>query len=130
MNLFRESFLLFSLNLLDALLTIIWIRNGVATEGNFLLAPLLEIGDLTFLGVKLAIGTFTAFVFLRFGGESRIAGIAADVDCHAQRIVRQVPDELQALLADDTYLPRPSRDRRHARAELAVELQRRREYCK
>ncbi|HVQ56183.1 MAG TPA: DUF5658 family protein [Pyrinomonadaceae bacterium] len=73
MTLFRESFLLFSLNLLDALLTIIWIRNGVATEGNFLLAPLLEIGDLTFLGVKLAIGTFTAFVFLRFGGESRIA---------------------------------------------------------
>ena len=73
MNLFRESFLLFSLNLLDALLTIIWIRNGVATEGNFLMAPLLEIGDFTFLGAKLAIGTFAAFVFLRFGGESRIA---------------------------------------------------------
>ena len=78
MNLFRESFLLFSLNLLDALLTIVWVRNGVATEGNFLMAHLLEVGDLTFLGVKLAIGTFAAFVFLRFGGESRVAkyGIA------------------------------------------------------
>ena len=73
MNLFRESFLLFSLNLLDALLTIIWVRNGVATEGNFLMAPLLEIGDLTFLGAKLAMGTFATFVFLRFGGGSRIA---------------------------------------------------------
>ena len=78
MNLFRESFLLFSLNLLDALLTIVWVRNGVATEGNYLMAQLLEVGDLTFLGVKLAIGTFAAFVFLRFGGERRIAkyGIA------------------------------------------------------
>ena len=78
MNLFRESFLLFTLNLLDALLTIVWVRNGAATEGNFLMAQLLEIGDLTFLGVKLAMGTFAAFVFLRFGRESRIAkyGIA------------------------------------------------------
>jgi hypothetical protein len=73
MNLFRESFLLFSLNLLDALLTIIWVRNGVATEGNYIMARLLEVGDLTFLGAKLAIGTFAALVFLRFGGENRIA---------------------------------------------------------
>jgi len=72
MNLFREAFLLFSLNLLDALLTIIWVRNGEAAEGNFLMAKLLEIGDLTFLGGKLAIGTFAAFVFLRFGNNSRL----------------------------------------------------------
>lgn len=38
MNLFRQSFLLFSLNLLDALLTIVWVRNGVATEANYLMA--------------------------------------------------------------------------------------------
>jgi hypothetical protein len=72
MNLFRESFLLFSLNLLDALLTIIWVRNGVATEGNLVMARLLEVGDLTFLMAKLAIGTFAALVFLRFGGERRL----------------------------------------------------------
>ncbi|MGH9947010.1 MAG: DUF5658 family protein [Pyrinomonadaceae bacterium] len=72
MTLFREAFLLFSLNLLDALLTIIWVRNGVATEGNILMAKLLDVGDLTFLGFKLVIGTFAAFVFLKWGGTSRL----------------------------------------------------------
>jgi hypothetical protein len=65
MILFREAFLLFSLNLLDALLTIVWVRNGVAEEANSLMAKLLEMGDLSFLGAKLAIGAFTAFVFIR-----------------------------------------------------------------
>ena len=64
MNLLRESLLLFCLNLLDALLTIIWVRNGAAEEANALMAKLLESGDLTFLGAKLAIGTFAAVVFL------------------------------------------------------------------
>ena len=72
MNLFRESFLLFSLNLLDALLTIIWVRNGVATEGNLVMARLLEVGDLTFLMAKMAIGTFAGLVLLPFGGERRL----------------------------------------------------------
>ena len=67
MQLFRETFLLFSLNLLDALLTIVWVRNGVATEGNQLMARLLERGDLTFLGAKIAIGTIAALVLLRWG---------------------------------------------------------------
>ena len=64
MSLLRESFLLFCLNLLDALLTIIWVRNGAAEEANSLMAKLLEMGDSTFLGAKLAIGTFAAAVFL------------------------------------------------------------------
>jgi len=72
MNLFREAFLLFSLNLLDALLTLIWVRNGIATEANRLMASLLDISDLTFLGVKIAIGTFAALVFLRWGHTSRL----------------------------------------------------------
>ena len=67
MHLFRETFLLFSLNLLDALLTIVWVRNGVATEGNELMARLLDSGDISFLGAKIAIGTITALVILRFG---------------------------------------------------------------
>jgi hypothetical protein len=67
MQLFRETFLLFSLNLLDALLTIIWVRNGVASEGNQLMARLLEKGDFTFLGAKIAIGTIAAVVILRWG---------------------------------------------------------------
>ena len=67
MHLFRETFLLFSLNLLDAILTIVWVRNGVATEGNHIMARLLDSGDFTFLGAKIAMGTLTAFVLLRWG---------------------------------------------------------------
>lgn len=73
MNLLRESFLLFSLNLLDALLTIIWVRNGEATEGNHLMAVLLDIGDAPFLGAKLAIGGAAAFVLVRWGGNRSLA---------------------------------------------------------
>src|SRR5262245_10819506 len=69
MHLFRETFLLFSLNLLDAILTIIWVRNGVATEGNQLMARLLDSGDITFLAAKIAIGTITALVLLRWGNR-------------------------------------------------------------
>jgi hypothetical protein len=70
MHLFRETFLLFSLNLLDAILTIIWVRNGVATEGNHLMARLLDSGDGTFLTAKIAIGTITALVLLRWGNRA------------------------------------------------------------
>lgn len=69
MHLFRETFLLFSLNLLDAMLTIVWVRNGVATEGNQLMARLLDSGDFTFLAAKIAIGTITALVLLRWGNR-------------------------------------------------------------
>lgn len=67
MQLFRGTSLLFALNLLDALLTLIWVRSGVAIEGNQLMARLLEIGDFTFLGAKLVIGTIAALVLLRWG---------------------------------------------------------------
>jgi len=67
MHLFRETLLLFSLNLLDALLTIVWVRNGVATEGNHLMARLLESGDFTFLTAKVAMGIAVAIVLLRWG---------------------------------------------------------------
>ena len=64
MNLLREAVLLFSLNFLDALLTILWVRNGAAEEANALMAVLLEIGDLPFLATKLSVGMFAAIVFL------------------------------------------------------------------
>ncbi|MBC7900019.1 MAG: hypothetical protein H7070_08185 [Saprospiraceae bacterium] len=67
MQLFRGTLLLFILNLLDALLTIVWVRSGVATEGNHLMASLLDIGDFPFLVVKLCMGAVTAFVLLRWG---------------------------------------------------------------
>ena len=69
MHLFRETFLLFSLNLLDAILTIVWVRSGVASEGNQLMAHLLDMGDLQFLAAKIAMGTFAAVVLLRWGNR-------------------------------------------------------------
>ena len=65
MDKLSKSCLLFSLNWLDAQLTILWVRLGVATEGNALMARVLQHGDLTFLGAKLAIGAFAAFVLYR-----------------------------------------------------------------
>ena len=66
MPLFHQTFLLFTLNFLDAVLTIYWVRNGYATEGNHLMATLLDIGDLPFLAVKLGIGAVTAVVLWRW----------------------------------------------------------------
>jgi hypothetical protein len=61
------SFLLFTLNFLDAVLTVYWVRNGHATEGNHLMATLLELGDIPFLAVKLLIGAAAAIVLSRWG---------------------------------------------------------------
>ncbi len=66
MQLFAPAFLLFALNLLDALLTIVWVRSGVATEGNQLMAALLDIGNGPFLMVKIVIGLAAAIVLVRW----------------------------------------------------------------
>ena len=60
-----KSLLLFSLNWLDAQLTLLWIRLDVATEGNGLMARLLSHGEGSFLGVKLVIGAFAAYILFR-----------------------------------------------------------------
>ncbi len=67
MHLFRETFLLFLLNMLDAMLTLVWVRSGTATEANKLMAHLLDIGDFTFLAAKVGVGIIMAAVMLRFG---------------------------------------------------------------
>ncbi len=69
MPLALPTILLFSLNLLDALLTIVWVRSGVATEGNQLMASLLDIGNGPFLAVKIGIGLVTAIVLMRSGNR-------------------------------------------------------------
>lgn len=58
--------LLFALNLIDAVLTIYWVRNGFASEGNHLMAGLLDIGILPFLIVKIAVGATAAIVLWRW----------------------------------------------------------------
>jgi len=66
MHLINQIVLLFGLNLLDALLTIFWVRTGVATESNQLMAELLNVGNLPFLSVKIAMGAVAAIVLWRF----------------------------------------------------------------
>ena len=63
----QQTLLLFVLNFFDAVLTIYWIRNGFATEGNQLMAGLLDIGDAPFLMVKLAVGALAAAVLWHWG---------------------------------------------------------------
>ncbi|HEX8851952.1 MAG TPA: DUF5658 family protein [Pyrinomonadaceae bacterium] len=66
MSAFAKCVLLFALNALDAQLTILWVRTGIATEGNGLMARLLELGDTPFLLTKLAVGAFVAYTLCRF----------------------------------------------------------------
>ncbi|HEX3252322.1 MAG TPA: DUF5658 family protein [Pyrinomonadaceae bacterium] len=65
MSRFTKSCLLFALNLLDAQLTLLWIRMNVASEGNALMARVLQHGELTFLGAKVAVGAFAAYILYR-----------------------------------------------------------------
>ncbi|HKG80706.1 MAG TPA: DUF5658 family protein [Pyrinomonadaceae bacterium] len=65
MDKLSKSCLLFGLNWLDAQLTVLWVRLNVATEGNALMARVLEHGELTFLGAKLAIGAVAAYILYR-----------------------------------------------------------------
>jgi hypothetical protein len=65
MSALTKSILLFSLNWLDAELTIIWVRANLATEGNGLMAQLLRMGDAPFLLVKLLVGAFAAYLLYR-----------------------------------------------------------------
>src|SRR5687767_3329772 len=65
MGALSKSLLLFSLNWLDAQLTLIWVRLNVATEGNAIMARLLEHSELSFLSIKLVIGGAAAYILYR-----------------------------------------------------------------
>ncbi len=70
MSSISKSLLLFVLNWADAQLTIIWIRMNVATEGNALMAFLLDLGEGPFLGFKLVVGAFAAYILYRFANRT------------------------------------------------------------
>jgi len=53
------------MNWLDAQLTILWVRLHIATEGNGIMASVLNTGEAPFLIVKLLIGAFAAYVLYR-----------------------------------------------------------------
>jgi hypothetical protein len=54
------------MNWLDAQLTILWVRLNVATEGNGVMATLLNHSENSFLSVKLLIGAVSAYILYRF----------------------------------------------------------------
>ncbi len=66
MSVFSKSLLLFLLNWLDAQLTILWVRGGFATEGNGLMAYLLDRGNAPFISTKLLVGALVAYTLYRF----------------------------------------------------------------
>ena len=66
MSAFAKCLLLFLLNWLDAQLTILWVRGGHATEGNGLMAYLLDLGNAPFLFTKLLVGALAAYTLYRF----------------------------------------------------------------
>lgn len=61
----HKGLLLFLMNWLDAQLTILWVRLNVATEGNGVMAQLLNLGEVPFLATKLAVGAFAAYILYR-----------------------------------------------------------------
>lgn len=65
MGTLSKSLLLFSLNWLDAQLTLLWVHLNVAGEGNALMARVLAHGEMSFLLVKLAVGAFAAVILYR-----------------------------------------------------------------
>src|SRR6186997_948296 len=66
MGALSKALLLFAMNWLDAQLTIFWVRLNIATEGNGLMASLLDHGEIPFLSVKLAIGALAGYTLYRF----------------------------------------------------------------
>jgi hypothetical protein len=61
-----KAVLLFAMNWLDAQLTILWVRLNVATEGNGVMATLLNHSEASFLSVKLLIGALSGYILYRF----------------------------------------------------------------
>lgn len=66
MRLSRQAFLLFTLNVLDAVFTLFWVHNDYAFEGNELMASVLNFGYAPFLIVKIGIGAIAALVISRW----------------------------------------------------------------
>ena len=66
MGALSKALLLFTMNWLDAQLTILWLRLNIATEGNGIMAGLLSHSEASFLSVKLLVGALSAYILYRF----------------------------------------------------------------
>lgn len=70
------------LNVFDVVATLVLVGGGYASEGNPLMAALLELGPVPFAAVKIAIVTFGAFVLYRFARHD-LAQVGAILACSA-----------------------------------------------
>ena len=78
MKLLRPVLLLFLLNLIDAVVSIGWVRSGLASEANHLMAAFLDAGNLPFLAAKLGMGTLCCGVLL-YGADHKLAKVGVSV---------------------------------------------------
>jgi len=78
LKLIRPICLLFVLNVIDAFVSIGWVRTGMATEVNHLMASLLDVGNLPFLAAKLGMGALTCGV-LYYGAEYKLARLGVSI---------------------------------------------------
>jgi hypothetical protein len=78
MKLLKPVALLFVLNLIDALVSIGWVRNGLATESNQLMSAFLDAGNIPFLVAKLGMGTLACAVLL-YGADHKLAKVGVSV---------------------------------------------------
>ena len=76
------------LNLLDAVLTLVWVHTGVAEEGNLLLAQILEQSSVGFMLVKMGLVSFG--VLLLWNQRERLlarAGFAVALFAYSSLLV-------------------------------------------
>jgi hypothetical protein len=77
-KLIKPVCLLFVLNLIDACVTIGWVRTGLAPEGNGLMAAFLDAGNLPFLVAKLGMGAVCCAVLL-YGADYKLARFGVSI---------------------------------------------------
>jgi len=77
-KLLRPVALLFVLNLVDAVVSIGWVRSGLSSEANHLMAAFLDAGNLPFLAAKLGMGTLCCGVLL-YGADRKLARIGVSI---------------------------------------------------
>ena len=78
MKLLRPVALLFLLNLIDAVVSIGWVRSGMAPEANQLMAVFLDAGNIPFLAAKLGMGALCCGVLL-YGADQRLARVGVSL---------------------------------------------------
>lgn len=78
MNHSRAILVLFFLNVVDAVTTLVWVKGDLAPEANHLMATVLEWGVLPFLLIKLGMGAVTGVV-LYYGSEYKLARIGVAI---------------------------------------------------